>query len=72
MSRLDDAINRLLFLSINDMPYILNCLKEYSIIVQKGDCNSCGKKKTCEYLPELGKTVRYNCPHYIRIGEEGE
>ena len=26
------------------------------------DCNDCGRKKSCEYAPRLGKQVRINCP----------
>lgn len=29
-------------------------------------CNNCGKGNGCEYLPEWGKSVRYNCPHYVK------
>ena len=62
MSRLDDAIS--------DVAYILDTLMSYRNIVRLGDCNSCEKKKTCEYAPEAGQLVRYNCPFYKRA--EGE
>ena len=39
-------------------------------IVDSGDCNRCGKKETCEFVPKPGQLVRYNCPFYKRA--EGE
>ena len=62
MSRLDDAIS--------DVAYILDTLMAYRNIVDSGDCNRCGKKKTCEFVPKPGQLVRYNCPFYKRM--EGE
>ena len=62
MSRLDDAIS--------DVAYILDVLMAYRNIVESGDCNRCGKKKTCEYAPEAGQLVRYNCRFYKSM--EGE
>ena len=26
------------------------------------DCNDCGSRRTCQYVPRLGDTVRINCP----------
>jgi hypothetical protein len=63
MSRLDDTIS--------DIAYILDTLISYRNIVDySGDCNRCGKKKTCEYVPKPGRLVRYNCPFYEKA--EGE
>jgi hypothetical protein len=62
MSRLDDTIS--------DIAYILDTLIAYRNIVNSGDCNRCEKKKTCEYVPEWGQLVRYNCPFYKKV--EGE
>lgn len=31
-------------------------------ITKCGDCNDCGKSKTCEFVPKVGQTTRYNCP----------
>ena len=42
MSRLDK--------SIADVAYIRDALMAYRNIVDSGDCNRCGKKKTCEYI----------------------
>ena len=56
MSRLDDAIA--------NVAYILDTLMAYRRITETGDCNSCGCQKKCEWAPQLGETVRYNCPFY--------
>ena len=62
MSRLDDTIS--------DVAYILDTLMAYRKIVDySGDCNRCGKKKICEYAPNPGQLVRYNCPFYEQEGE---
>lgn len=62
MSRLDDTIG--------DVAYILDTLCAYKSIVQSGCCNSCKKKKKCEYAPKLGELVRYNCPLYKGTEDE--
>lgn len=54
MSRLDDTIS--------DVSYILDTLMAYRNIVQRGNCNTCKKKKECEYVPKPVELVRYNCP----------
>ena len=59
MSRLKDTID--------NQYYILECLKAFQEIVASGCCNDCNKKGKCEYEPEWGKLVRYNCPFYESI-----
>lgn len=44
----------------------LKCLKE---IWSSGGCNDC-RNGQCEWKPELGHLVRYNCPHYVGITNE--
>lgn len=44
----------------------LKALKE---IWDSGDCNDC-RNGQCEWKPELGQLVRYNCPHYVGIANE--
>ena len=56
MDRLDKAIA--------DVAYILDTLMAYRNIVQTGDCNRCMRKRVCEYCPNPGEQVRYNCPYY--------
>ena len=56
MSRLDDTIS--------DVAYILNALIAYRNIIQTDNCNDCGKRKDCEYIPQWGAQVRINCPLY--------
>ena len=55
MSRLDDTIA--------NVAYILDTLMAYRIIAETGNCNIC-KSKDCQWKPEPGQLVRYNCPHY--------
>lgn len=31
-------------------------------VSKQHNCNDCGIKKTCEYVPEWGDPVRVNCP----------
>jgi hypothetical protein len=56
MSRLDGAIS--------NVAYILDTLIAYRNITAFGNCNNCGERETCQYVPELGEQVRYNCPFY--------
>ena len=30
------------------------------------NCNNCGRRKSCEYVPKLGSLVRYKCPLWVR------
>ena len=41
----------------------IECIATLKSIQELGDCNTCGVKD-CQYRPEWGKPVRYNCPHY--------
>lgn len=34
----------------------------YSQVAAQGDCNDCGKARTCQYVPRPGSIVRINCP----------
>ena len=56
MSRLDETIA--------NVAYILDTLIAYRNIAESGNCNECGAKNTCKYVPKLGEQVRYNCPFY--------
>ena len=58
MNRLDEAIA--------SIAYISDALMAYRNIVETGrDCNQCGAKETCGYVPKPGQLVRYNCPLYV-------
>jgi hypothetical protein len=46
MSRLDDTIS--------DVSYILDVLMAYRNIVQRGNCNTCKKKKEMRICSEAG------------------
>lgn len=58
MAKIDDVIA--------DVAYILDCLRAYRSIVNSGDCNNCRNQKRCDFSPEIGTLVRYNCPFYKR------
>jgi len=59
MSRLDRTID--------DVDYILDCLRELRNIYRTNECHTCSIKKSCKYAPKPGEQARYNCPLY----EEG-
>lgn len=63
MSRLDE--------SIANVANILDALMAYREIARSGDCNNCSRRK-CQYKPDVGKLVRYNCPYWKAIGEHDE
>ena len=44
--------------------YLHDCLLLLKSIQDCGDCNNCANHKNCQYAPELGQMVRYNCPFY--------
>lgn len=48
---------------IADRAYELDCLRLLREIQNMGDCNIC-KRENCEYEPNVGQQVRYNCPFY--------
>ena len=50
--------------------YFLDTLMAYKNIVGSGCCNDC-KRKECEYMPDPGQLVRYNCPFYEQKEGEG-
>ena len=49
--------------------YLVDCLVTLKNITECGDCNTCSISKNCQYTPEVGQMVRYNCPHYKKEGE---
>ena len=56
MNRLDQIIS--------DITYVRSCLKLLKAIQESGCCNDCHKQKCCNYKPQWGEQVRYNCPFY--------
>lgn len=44
---------------------ILDHLKLLREIEESGNCNVCTMKLNCEYSPDLGQLVRYNCPFFM-------
>lgn len=46
-------------------------LAAYRAIMETGkNCNACGKRNTCEYIPGWGQQIRYNCPLWEEPDEE--
>ena len=58
MSRLDEERENLirLILSICDYARLGYDVSTYN------NCNNCGIKHDCEYIPQAGCSVRWNCP----------
>ena len=56
--------------AIANTAYILDCLRNLRSIYESGDCNDCGDKAICKVKPPLGQMVRYNCPFYVKDGEQ--
>lgn len=50
---------------ISDLEYITNSLRALREIHASGSCNDCKQKSLCEYEPDWGERVRYNCPFYV-------
>ena len=44
--------------------YLADALRQLDIIVSLPTCNKCDKLGGCEYAPEWGDSVRYNCPFF--------
>ncbi len=45
-----------------DLLYIADCLELINDLEISNNCNNCGIKGLCEYTPEVGEPVRWNCP----------
>lgn len=41
---------------------IADCMEMANELQEMNNCNNCGARKYCQYAPELGKPVRWNCP----------
>ena len=50
--------------------YLIDCVKFVDRVSKLPCCNTCGKLKDCEYRPEWGDSVRWNCP--LWKGGDGE
>ena len=59
MNRIDNIIA--------DLAYILDSLRVLREIQAAGDCNTCAGRSECEYCPQPGQQVRYNCPFYEEV-----
>ncbi len=54
---------------IADAQFLVSMLKDYRSIVESGNCNVCAWKKRCDFVPEPGQLVRYNCPFYEGVDD---
>lgn len=52
--------------AIANTAYILDSLCALRNIYKTGCCNDCAVKRKCQYVPDYGEMVRYNCPFYER------
>lgn len=55
----DQAIKEVLY-------RIIDCIDYYNRMIIQHDCNNCGLKNTCKYVPRVGETLRVNCPLWER------
>ena len=42
--------------------YLADCLAAVNDMTEMHNCNDCGKKLDCPYVPIPGTPVRWNCP----------
>jgi hypothetical protein len=42
--------------------YIVDHVRYAQSVMSYNDCNNCGRKKVCKYLPKPGQLTRINCP----------
>lgn len=54
----------------NEYRKLVKWLRALEEIWNSGDCNDC-RNGQCEWRPKLGQLVRFNCPHYVGIENEG-
>ena len=56
--------------AITNVAYILDSLVALRTIYETGSCNTCCKKKKCDYAPDWGHITRFNCPFYKGDNDE--
>lgn len=57
----DNDVDRM----IHDLYHIADCLGVYKRYAALPDCNNCGAKDRCKYVPGPGENTRINCPHWV-------
>lgn len=57
----NDDFRRMKIIADN-LAYVADALKTLDEIMHLPDCNECGKKWECKYVPDWGSPVRFNCP----------
>ena len=68
MSQLDRDLEDFARLLISAADYIRHSIDVSSY----NNCNNCGAKLNCKYLPEWGAMTRINCPLWVDKQEVGE
>ena len=53
----------------SNLRYVADALNVLDSILNLPDCNTCAKYGECEYMPEWGAMVRFNCPLYEKPKE---
>lgn len=64
MRKLDEAIS--------NVAYIYDSLWALRNIQACGSCNDCGLVRICKVRPLPGQMVRYNCPFWVKDGDQQE
>lgn len=50
--------------------HIADAIQLADRVSKQHNCNDCGKKKSCEYVPQCGDPVRINCPLWEKEGAQ--
>lgn len=58
--------------AIANTAYILDSLMALRNIQACGSCNDCGLAQICKVRPLPGQMVRYNCPFWVKDGDQQE
>lgn len=48
--------------------YVADCMLAVDEMQSQHNCNDCGLKRECAYVPKLGQPVRWNCPLWQKRG----
>lgn len=49
----------------SDLKYVADCLGMLDDILSLPNCHDCADSDKCEYLPDWGDHVRFNCPLHV-------
>ena len=54
---------------IGILNFLMACVNFRKTMFDMPNCNNCGAAEGCDYLPDWGQPVRWNCPHWKERGE---